>query len=154
MPDFTHFLDIEEAPARGVELDPGIYVEPKDRLTASETQRQAAWVKFMRAHVRQCLVFAVPNGTNINSRLGRAKVKREGLHTGFPDNGVLWADGSAFPEWKSGRGDPSEAQIETLNWMHRRNIPVAIVRTSEGCLAWLRSIGAPVPHLVSKSREA
>jgi len=152
MPDITHFLDIEEAPARGVELDPGIYVEPKDKLPDSEDDRQAEWVRLMRRHAPQCLVFAVPNAAK-RTRWAAAKVKREGLFTGFPDTGILWADGHAYAEWKNGREGPKPAQIETLNWMHSRGIPVAIVRTPEGCLAWLRSIGAPVPHLVSKSRE-
>ena len=128
-------------------LDPAIYVEPKDRDPSLEDKRQAAWVSLMRRTAHACLVFAIPNGTNIKSRYGRAKVKREGLHTGFPDNGVLWDGGQAYPEWKAGRGDPSDAQIETLNWMHRRGIPVAIVRTPLGCMRWLRSIGAPVPEV-------
>lgn len=138
-------LDIPEADLRP-KLDPGIWIEPKDRDGRSESQRQSAWVSTMRKHARACLVFSIPNGTHIRSNMGRSKVKREGLHSGFPDNGVLWADGAAYPEWKDGRGDPSDNQVDTLNWMHRRGIPVAIVRTEAGCLGWLRRIGAPVPE--------
>ena len=125
-------------------LDPAIYVEPKDRDPAKEFDRQAAWVKLMRRTCRSCLVFAVPNGTNIPSRAGRARVKREGMHTGFPDNGILWADGDAFIEWKDGRGDPTDSQIETLNWLHLRGHPVAVCRTPEAAMRWLKSVGAPV----------
>lgn len=128
-------------------LDPAIYVEPKDKDPMLEDPRQAAWVKLMRKTAHACLVFAVPNGTNIATRSGRAKVKREGLYTGFPDTGVAYADSVAFLEWKSGKNDPSDAQIEALNWLHRRGHPVAVVRTTEGAMAWLRSIGAPVPEL-------
>lgn len=145
MPDMTHFTDMEEAPLKE-KLDPGIYVEPRDKRPDSEDARQAAWVRHMRSHARACLVFAVPNGAR-RSRWEAAKVKREGLHTGFPDTGVLWAGGAAYPEWKNGSDGPKPAQIETLNWMHRRGIPVAIVRTVHGCMRWLHSIGAPVPNM-------
>jgi hypothetical protein len=136
----------ETDPRVKVALDEGIYVEPKDRNPASEDTRQSTWVSLMHKTARACLVFAVPNGAR-RTRWEAAKVKREGLHTGFPDTGVLWVDGQAYPEWKNGKDSPSDAQIETLNWMHRRGIPVAIVRTPEGCMRWLASIGAPVPAL-------
>lgn len=125
-------------------LHPAIYVEPRDRDAASEDARQSAWVSLMRKTARVCLVFAVPNGAR-RTRWEAAKVKREGLYTGFPDTGVIWADKTAYLEWKNGKDGPSDPQIETLNWLYERGHPVAIVRTTAGALMFLRSIGCPVP---------
>lgn len=136
-------FDALESPLKPV-LDPRIYVEPKDRGDVLETTRQSAWVRHMRMHARRCLVFAVTNGTNIPSRRGRAKVKAEGLYTGFPDTGAAWTGAVAYLEWKDGTGDPSDAQIECLNRLAAMDHPCAIVRTVEGAVRWLRSIGAPV----------
>ncbi len=126
-------------------LDPEIYVEAKDRGSALEDDRQAMFVAFMRQHCHACRVYAVPNGTYIASRAGRAKRQREGLNSGEPDLGVTWADApTARIEFKSGRTMPGADQIEALNWYHRRGHPVAVCRTAEGALRWLASIGAPV----------
>jgi hypothetical protein len=132
------------------ELDPAIYVEPKDRGTASEDARQAEFVTLMRRTARACRVFAVPNGTHIASHAGRAKRQREGLLSGEPDTGISWADApTARIEFKNGRKMPDENQIEALNWYHQRGHPVAVCRTAEGAMWWLRSIGAPVPEVRS-----
>lgn len=131
-------------------LDPRVYVEPKDRGTASENQRQWAWVKFMRQHAKRVLVHGIPNGTNIASNAGRAKVKREGLYTGFPDNGAVWTGCTAYLEWKNGRGMPDDAQIECINRLVEMGHPVAVVRTMEGAAWWLREVClAPVPVVKS-----
>lgn len=129
-------------------LDPRVFVEPVDRGTASENERQAAWVGLMRRHAQRVIVFAVPNGTHIASRGGRAKVKREGLYTGFPDNGATWTGATAFLEWKDARGKPSPAQIECLNRLVAMGHPCAVVRTAIGAMRWLREVClAPVPDV-------
>jgi len=135
------------------DLDPRVFVEPKDKGKASEYTRQKEWVAHMRMCAGKVLVFAVPNGTHIASNAGRTKVKAEGLYTGFPDTGCLWegdvydawVPGVAFPEWKDGKGDPSAAQIECLNRLVAMGYPCGIFRTTEVCCNWLRSVGAPVP---------
>ena len=124
-------------------LDPAIYVERMDRLHDSEDARQAAFVATIRRTCKACRVYAVPNGGK-RSQWSAAKVKREGLSKGWPDVGVVWADGEARIEFKAARTMPDGDQIETLNWLHRRGHAVAVCRTVEGALAWLRSIGAPV----------
>lgn len=127
-------------------LDPAIFVEKKDRSAASEDTRQAEFVVFMRKYCRACRVYAVPNGTHIASRAGRAKRQREGLISGEPDIGVSWADApTARIEFKNGRKDAEPNQVEALNWYHLRGHHVAVCRTAEGALGWLASIGAPVP---------
>lgn len=142
-------LAIQESDPRVREtLDAGIWVEARDKDPRSEDARQAEYVATTRKLCRGIKVFAVPNGTNIASMYGRAKVKREGLHKGWPDTGACWvsniAGGIAWIEFKSGTGMPDPDQIETLNWLHRRGHPVAVCRTAQGALAWLKSIGAPV----------
>lgn len=120
------------------ELDPRVYVEPRDRNPASEFDRQSAWIAFMHRHAKRVLVFAVPNGTNIASNWGRRKVKREGLYTGFPDTGAVWTGATAYLEWKSGSGTADDAQIECLNRLVEMGHLCAVVRTTEGACRWLR----------------
>jgi hypothetical protein len=145
LPDFSAL----ESPLYAA-LDAGIYVEPKDRDPASEDKRQAAFVRLMRTTARGCRVAAVPNGTNITTRYGRAKVQREGMAGGEPDLQISWAGGfTARIEFKSGSGKPDDRQVEVLNWYHVRGHPVAVCRTAEGALRWLRFIGAPVPEVKS-----
>lgn len=142
---FFHDLDEALTPV----LDPGIYVEPTDRGDATEEARQAAWVMLMRRTAKACRVYAVPNGAK-RTRWEAAKAKREGMLAGEPDTGVSWADGpTARLEWKNGKAGPTDEQIEALNWYHRRGHPVAVVRTVDGAMAWLRSIGAPVPAVIA-----
>ena len=123
-------------------LDPAIYVEAKDRGDASEDARQAAFVVAIHKQ-RQFEVYAVPNGGK-RSQWAAAKAKREGMRAGWPDLGVVWADGEARIEFKNGRKMPEPEQVAVLNWLHARGHLVAVCRTAEGALAWLRSIGAPV----------
>ena len=97
-------------------------------------------------------VVAVPNGTHIASRAGRAKVRREGLATGFPDIMCLWSHGngpeniipvSAYIEFKSAKGRISENQSEWIERLGRMGFPVAVCRDADHAIEWLRSIGAP-----------
>lgn len=133
-----------DAPLKPV-LDPRVYVEPKDRGAASELDRQGAWVNFIHRYAHRVLVYAVRNGAHIATRGGRIKAKREGLYTGFPDAGANWEGGLAYLEWKDGRGDPSDAQIECLNRLVAMGHPCAIVRTMEAANRWLVEQGAPIP---------
>jgi hypothetical protein len=138
-----NMLDALEAPAKET-LHPAIYVEPRDKSPESEDSRQATFVATMRRLYKACEVYAVPNGGK-RSQWAAAKAKREGMRKGWPDVGVLWADArEARVEFKNGSKMPDEDQIEVLNWMHLRGHPVAVCRTAEGAIAWLRSVGAPV----------
>jgi hypothetical protein len=128
-------------------LDPGIYVEPKDRDTTGEEARQAAFVSLMRRTSRSCRVIAIPNAAK-RSQWAAAKAKREGLLAGEPDTAISWADApTARIEFKDGRTMPAPNQVEALNWYHRRGHPVAVCRTAEGAMRWLASVGAPVAVL-------
>jgi hypothetical protein len=140
-------LAIEESDPRVREsLDAGIWVEARDKDPRSEDARQTEYIAIARK-CRGIKVFAVPNGAK-RSQWVAAKVKREGLHAGWPDTGACWATtiacGIAWIEFKSGTGALEPDQIETLNWLHRRGHPVAVCRTAKGALEWLRNIGAPI----------
>lgn len=139
-------IDAMDAPLTPA-LDSRIFVQPFDRAKASENTRQWEWVKHMRQHARQIVVFAVPNGTHIGSHAGRAKVQREGLYKGFPDTGAIWSGQVAYLEWKDGNGDPSNAQIECLNRLAAMGHSCGIFRTMECAIGWLADLGAPVRRL-------
>lgn len=138
--------DDMESPLKPV-LDPRVFVEAKDAKTASEDERQGAFVACMRRLARSCEVAANTNAAK-RSQWAAAKVKREGLLTGRNDLDVKWAPrGLALVEFKDGKSMPEPAQIECLNRAVAMGFPVAIIRTPEGGFNWLRSIGAPVPEV-------
>lgn len=123
-------------------LEPAIYVEPRDKRDASEDERQAELVAHLRK-LPSVRVAAIPNGAK-RSKWEAAKAKREGMAAGWPDIEVVWADGTARIEMKNGSEMPRANQIETLNWLHLRGHAVAVCRTKDGALRWLRECGAPV----------
>lgn len=135
-------IDAMDEPLKAV-LHPAIYVEPRDKSPEDEDSRQATFVATLRRTSKACEVYAVPNGGK-RSLWAAAKAKREGMRKGWPDVGVVWADGEARVEFKNGSKMPDEDQIKILNWLHLRGHAVAVCRTAEGATTWLRSVGAPV----------
>jgi hypothetical protein len=140
----AHF-DALETPLKPV-LDPRVFVEAKDARTASEDDRQGAFVACMRRLAKGCDVAANTNAAK-RTQWAAAKVKREGLVKGRNDLDVKWLRGFALIEFKNGKTSPDADQVEYLNRMARMGFPVAIIRTPEGGFNWLRSIGAPVPEV-------
>lgn len=89
-------------------------------------------------------IVAVPNGTYIASMAGRAKAKREGLATGFPDILCFWRDkGIAAIEFKAAKGRLSEAQEEWLDRLTSFGIPATVSRDPDHAIEFLRDSGAP-----------
>lgn len=142
MTSLAAILAEPEQPLRPV-LHPGIYVEAKDKGAESEEARQAAFVALMRRTSPACRVVAIPNAGK-RTRWEQGKAKREGLLSGEPDVAVAWADATARIEFKDARSMPTPNQVEALNWYHLHGHPVAVCRTADGAMAWLRSVGAPV----------
>jgi hypothetical protein len=87
---------------------------------------------------------AVPNGTNIRSYAGRTKVKKEGLHKGFPDAVIvgmgLNAGMVAFYECKA-KGSLRPDQIATLTTLHNNGHDCGVFRSQDTLASWLISKG-------------
>lgn len=142
------FLAIEEADPRvRVKLDDGIFVEPKDKDTASEDDRQIKLVNRLKRDFPHIAVHHRPNGGR-QSDWARIRGEKMGVVAGQPDLGLDWRGGSAEIEMKDGEGTCSRQQIERLNQLHRMGKNVAVCRTHEGALRWLASIGAPVGRVL------
>jgi hypothetical protein len=122
-------------------LDPGIWVEPKDKDATAEVTRQSALVNVLRKHSR-CVVFAVPNAARSES--AKLRQHREGAVYGAADLVITWAGGVAFVEMKDGKSMPRDNQVAFLNRLKRQDHHVAVCRTPMGAMRWLRAIGAPV----------
>lgn len=138
------FLAIEEADPRVKEvLDKGIYVEPRDKECADEDNRQIRLVNILKKHCRGIAFHAVPNGGR-QTDWSRLRGQRMGVVAGQPDLGIDWRGGAAVIEMKDGQDLPRPNQVDRLNRLHRMGKNVAVCRTAEGALRWLRSIGAPV----------
>lgn len=121
---------------------PTFAIEPPDRDSRSEIDRQAAFLALV-ARNPGVLVWAVPNGHNRGLK-DRAKAKKEGLRAGVPDITVVWSGGVAFLEFKAARTRPDANQVELLNYLHGAGHRCAVVRSPEFALRLLSDWGAPV----------
>ncbi len=145
MSALADLLAIPEAPLKEV-LHPDIYVEPKDRDPRDEDHRQMPFVSMMKRDCPHIMVHATPNGGR-QTDWARIRGSRMGVYAGYPDTSCEWKGGEAEIEFKDGQGSPSPDQIACLNRLHRLDKHVAICRTPDGALAWLRRIGAPIPAI-------
>jgi hypothetical protein len=130
-------------------LDRAIFIEPKDNGQAGEEARQAAFVSFIRRHAKRMKVYANVNAAKRGPK-AIARAKREGMKAGAPDLTCFWAGGVAWIEFKDARAGvdtkANEAQVSFLNDLHRAGHNVAVFRTAERAIEWLRDLGAPVPE--------
>jgi hypothetical protein len=117
----------------------------------SEIQIQTLFRSRARIQCPAVSIVAVPNGTHIASLAGRAKVRREGLSTGFPDVICLWAGrGFAAIEFKAAKGKVSEAQAEWLDRLTELGMPATVSRDPDHALEFLRKAGAPFMDRVGR----
>lgn len=138
-------MNIAEDPLNSV-LDAGIYVEPKDRSPLSEDDRQMALVALIRRCAPRIAIHATPNDGKRTDWM-KIRGQKMGMYAGWPDLTFDWADGGAHIEMKDGQGKAFPKQIDCLNRLHRMGKHVAVCRTQDGALRWLRSVGAPVPEI-------
>jgi hypothetical protein len=86
---------------------------------------------------------AIPNGGK-RGPLAARRAKAEGMASGFPDVICLWDGGLCLIEFKAAKGKLSANQagwIERLDrWGHR----VAVCRTIDEAIAFIRACGAPM----------
>ncbi len=132
----------DDEPLRPV-LDRDIYVEPKDKDPRDEDARQIHLVNVLKRDHTQIAYHAVPNGGR-QSEYAKVRGERMGVVAGQPDLGLDWPGNSAVIEMKNGNDMPRPSQIDRLNRLNRMGKNVAVCRTAEGAIAWLRSVGAPV----------
>lgn len=144
MTSIDDLLAIPEA-ALKPRLAPGIHQCERDRRPTSEYERQRFLISFIRKYCPRLFVFAVPNATR--GDWSKLRQQREGAVYGATDLVVTWSGGVAFIEMKDGMGKPDDRQIEFMNRLHWQGHHVALCRSMDGAIAWLRSIGAPVPEV-------
>jgi len=114
------------------------------RTDREELQIQFQFRKDAKAICPGVRVVAVPNGTHIASRYGRAKANKEGRSAGFPDLMCIWPGGTAYIEFKAGKsGSVDENQARWLDWLRDAGFPCVVSRHEEHALGWLKSLGAP-----------
>jgi hypothetical protein len=131
-------LNIVDAP---VSFPGGI--EPKDKRADSEEQRQQEFLRLLPYVAPSLVVWAVPNAGR-RTRWEVAKAKREGLKAGAPDLTICWNHGCAFLEFKAGRTNPTDDQVDMLGRLYRSGQRVAVVRTAQFAFGLLAEWGAPV----------
>lgn len=133
------WLDDLETP---LDQAPLFFVEAQDRDPASEHERQCRVVKRLRALGLK--VTASQNGQKWGLRAWN-RAKAAGVEWGEADLSVTGADRfCAFIEMKDGRAKPEQHQVDWLNSRHRLGFPVAVCRTADAAVDWLRSVGAPM----------
>ncbi len=132
---------------------------PDGRKDLPEIDRQAMFVAWMKKNAPGIEVHANPNAGKRGFK-AQATAKKEGIKAGVFDVTVAWdirhstipdaRCSVAWPEFKgydaAGRaGALSKPQIEWGNAMFARGFPVACFFSARSCVAWLRSLGAPIP---------
>lgn len=127
---------------------PRFTIEPKDRALGSEIERQTVFLGMLRMVAPTVIAWAVPNGHNRGLK-DRAKAKKEGLRAGVPDLTLCWNHGVAFLEFKDGKGNPADNQIDLLNYLQDAGHHCAIVRSAEFAIELLEMWGAPVRRVRS-----
>lgn len=109
----------------------------------AEVDIQQAFRKRLYYTAPRVRVVAVPNGMRTTAWSAR-QAKREGMSSGFPDVICLWPGGVAFIEFKAPKGRVSENQSEWHEWLDENGHRVAVARSPDDAIAFLRTCGAPI----------
>jgi len=120
--------------------EPRFWMEPTDRDPASELTRQARFIGAIERALPGVVVAAIPNAAKRGQK-ALNQAKKEGALWGFPDLAVIHAGRSAYLEFKAGRAKPKQHQIDAMNRIHDQGVPVALVRTTEGAMRFLKQQG-------------
>jgi len=113
-------------------IDPRNAQGPKDELG-----EQVRYRARMAREAPKVMLAAIPNAGKRSAWEARQRGK-EGMVKGFPDMLALYNGRTLGLEFKSGTGQPSDAQIETLNRLHRLGFPVGIFRSADTAFEWTR----------------
>lgn len=137
-------LDIAEDTLDAQPLFP---VEPRDKLPATEAQRQRTLLALLGRFAPGVIAFSVPNEGK-RSDWEKVNLARNGARAGAPDLLFFWNHGCAAIEMKGGQTPLKQAQIDMLNRLHRAGHRVAVFRRPEAAFHWLRECGAPVREVI------
>ena len=110
----------------------------------TELEIQTGFRNRLRYVAPQVSMVAVPNAAK-RSLWAARQAKLEGLATGFPDCMCIWPGaGICFLEFKTAKGRLSENQAEWIERLDDRGHRVAVVRSVDDAIDFLRACGAPV----------
>lgn len=124
------------------------YIEPKDKLPASELQRQQAFVNFMAVNAPAVDVTAIPNAGK-STDWQRIQRWKEGARAGALDLIITWRPtrpgdrGIFFAEFKNGKTMPTPSQAERLDRYFRMGHGCGVYRSGAKLVEHLRAQGAP-----------
>lgn len=117
---------------------------PAPKPAVREIDIQSGFRSRLRYVAPAVSLVAIPNAGK-RSQWAAMQVKKEGMATGFPDCMCIWAGGGVcFIEFKTPTGRLSDNQAEWIERLDARGHKVAVVRSVDEALAFLRECGAPV----------
>lgn len=113
-------------------------------MTALEIDIQQAFRKRLYYACPEARAVAVPNAAR-RTRWEAARAKKEGMAPGFPDIQVMGPGARiALIEFKTAKGRVSETQGEWHAWLDANGFPVAVCRSADAAMDFLRSLGWPL----------
>lgn len=113
---------------------------PDQADSGTESAIQTRFQSKMRNIAPHVMLVGIPNAGRRTAWESRQRGK-EGMVAGFPDMMVLH-DGKAFGlEFKTKTGSLSDKQIDVLNKLVKRRIPVGVFRSADSAVNWLRGHG-------------
>ena len=115
---------------------------PKRPLPA-EIAIQSGFISALRYIAPQVHFFAVPNGIR-TTEWGARRARQEGMKAGAPDLYIYWPGGDCWLEFKSAKGRIDENQREMHERLSRCGKAVAVVRSIDEAVDFVRQCGAPV----------
>lgn len=116
----------------------------KRKMRRTEQAVQGMLVRTLRLVLpRSAFVFAVPNG-GWRSPIEAAIFQGQGVVAGFPDLTVLWAGRAFCMEVKSDEGRVAARQVAVHRGLRAAQVPVAIVRSLDDALTFLKAHGIPL----------
>jgi hypothetical protein len=136
-------MTIWDALETPLDAAPRFFVEPRDKQSATELQRQQTFLAMLKRCAPSVFAMAMPNAGK-RSDWERVQRWKEGAVKGAPDLVCCWNYGTAWLEFKSGTGALSSAQKDLLNRLHAIGHRVAMVRRPETALRLLAEWGAPI----------
>lgn len=114
------------------------HVDPRHKGEQDEAAIQVQFRKLLAELAPKVFLFGIPNAGRRTAWEKRQRAA-EGMVKGFPDNGVVFDGRVAFLEFKTGSGSLGRDQVETLNRLVQRDIPVGVFRSADTAIEWLRS---------------